>query len=61
MTSSAALRLLLLSAIWGASFIFFRIIAPVLGAIWTAQGRLLIAGLALLLLALVIVIDLNTL
>ena len=33
MTSSAALRLLLLSAIWGASFIFFRIIAPVLGAI----------------------------
>ena len=53
MTSSAALRLLLLSAIWGASFIFFRIIAPVLGAIWTAQGRVLIAGLALLLLALV--------
>ena len=53
MTSSAALRLLLLSAIWGASFIFFRIIAPVLGAIWTAQGRVLIAGLALLLVALV--------
>ena len=53
MTSSAALRLLLLSAIWGASFIFFRIIAPVLGAIWTAQGRVLIAGLALLLVAIV--------
>ena len=53
MTSSAALRLLLLSAIWGASFIFFFIIAPVLGAIWTAQGRVLIAGLALLVVALV--------
>lgn len=58
-TSSAALRLLLLSAIWGASFIFFRIIAPILGAIWTAQGRVLIAGLALLLVALVMRSDLQ--
>jgi drug/metabolite transporter (DMT)-like permease len=58
-TSSAALRLLLLSAIWGASFIFFRIIAPVLGAIWTAQGRVLIAGLALLLVALLTRSDLQ--
>ncbi len=41
-------RLLLLAAIWGASFIFFRIIAPVLGAIWTAEFRTLIAGIALL-------------
>ena len=40
-------RLVLLAAIWGASFIFFRIIAPVLGAIWTAEFRTLIAGVAL--------------
>jgi drug/metabolite transporter (DMT)-like permease len=52
MTSSALLRLLLLSAIWGASFIFFRIIAPVLGPIWTAESRVLIAGLILLAVAL---------
>ncbi len=45
------LRLLLLSAIWGASFIFYRIIAPVLGAIWTAETRVLLAGLALLVFA----------
>ena len=46
-------RLVLLAAIWGASFIFFRIIAPVLGAIWTAELRTLIAGVALLGFALV--------
>ena len=46
-------RLVLLAAIWGASFIFFRIIAPVLGAIWTAEFRTLIAGMALLGFALV--------
>jgi drug/metabolite transporter (DMT)-like permease len=54
MTSSAALRLLLLSAIWGASFIFFRVIAPVLGAVWTAELRVLLAGLALGAVALVL-------
>jgi drug/metabolite transporter (DMT)-like permease len=47
-TSSAALRLLLLSAIWGASFIFYRVIAPVLGAVWTAEVRVLLAGAVLL-------------
>ncbi|NJK43055.1 MAG: hypothetical protein HC933_01245 [Pleurocapsa sp. SU_196_0] len=35
MTSSAALRLLLLAAIWGASFIFYRVIAPC----WVRCGR----------------------
>jgi drug/metabolite transporter (DMT)-like permease len=48
MTQGDWLRLILLSAIWGASFIFYRIIAPVLGAVWTAESRVLIAGLALL-------------
>jgi drug/metabolite transporter (DMT)-like permease len=54
MTSSAALRLLLLSAIWGASFIFFRVIVPVLGPVWTAELRVLIAGVALGVVALVL-------
>ena len=41
------LLLILLSAIWGASFIFMRILAPVLGPIATADFRVLIAGTAL--------------
>jgi drug/metabolite transporter (DMT)-like permease len=41
-------RLLLLSAIWGASFIFFRVIVPVLGPVVTVELRVLIAGIALL-------------
>ncbi len=51
MTRADWLRLLFLSAIWGASFIFYRIIAPVLGAVWTAETRVVLAGLALLLFA----------
>ncbi len=38
------LRLLLLAAIWGASFMFMRVLAPVLGAFATACLRVLIAG-----------------
>lgn len=41
------IRLLTLAAIWGGSFIFMRVIAPVLGAIPTANSRVLIAGLVL--------------
>jgi drug/metabolite transporter (DMT)-like permease len=40
-------RLLTLSAIWGASFLFVRIVAPILGPIATADSRMLIAGIAL--------------
>lgn len=42
-------RLLILAAIWGASFLFMRIVAPVLGALWTAEVRVAIAGMAMLL------------
>ncbi len=42
------LRLVALAAIWGASFIFTRVVAPSLGAIWTAELRVLLGGLALL-------------
>ena len=40
-------RLILLAAIWGASFIFMRVAAPAFGTVWTAEARLLIAGLVL--------------
>ena len=39
---------MVLAALWGASFLFTRIIAPVLGPLATADGRMLVAGLALL-------------
>ena len=40
-------RLVSLAAIWGASFLFNRIAAPVLGPVLTAELRTLIAGIAL--------------
>jgi drug/metabolite transporter (DMT)-like permease len=47
MKAADGLRLTLLAAIWGASFLFTRITAPVLGPILTAELRTLIAGIAL--------------
>jgi drug/metabolite transporter (DMT)-like permease len=41
------LRLLILAAIWGASYLFVRIAAPVIGPAPTATSRLLIGGLLL--------------
>jgi drug/metabolite transporter (DMT)-like permease len=49
MKPSDLARLLILAAIWGASFLFFRVAAPVLGPLITAESRALIGGLALLL------------
>ena len=48
MKSLHVLLLVILSAIWGGSFIFMRILAPVFGATGTACMRLLIAALFLL-------------
>ena len=42
------LRLLLLGAIWGASFIFLRVLAPRLGTVTTAELRVGVGGLAFL-------------
>jgi drug/metabolite transporter (DMT)-like permease len=44
---SDAARLLALSAIWGSSFIFIRVIAPVLGPVLTVVSRVLIGGAVL--------------
>lgn len=40
--------LLLLSALWGGSFFFMRVAAPVLGPVLLVEARVLIAGLAML-------------
>jgi drug/metabolite transporter (DMT)-like permease len=40
-------RLVALAAIWSASFIFIRVLAPVLGPVLTVVTRVLIGGLAL--------------
>jgi drug/metabolite transporter (DMT)-like permease len=39
--------LLVLAAIWGASFLFLKIATPVLGPVWLIEFRVLIAGLVL--------------
>jgi len=45
---SDAARLVALSAIWGASFIFIRVLAPVLGPVLTVTTRVLIGGAVLI-------------
>jgi len=48
MKAADYVRLVTLAAIWGASFMFTRVVAPALGAIWTPELRVLLGGLALL-------------
>jgi drug/metabolite transporter (DMT)-like permease len=48
MRTSDIVRLFTLAALWGASFLGLRVVAPTLGAIVTAEARVAIAGLALL-------------
>ena len=59
MKASDIFRLIILAAIWGGSFIFMRVLAPVLGPVITADLRVLIAGLALILYFRVIGFDLE--
>ena len=47
MSVADAARLAALAAIWGCSFIFIRVAAPAVGAVWMAEARVLIGGLAL--------------
>lgn len=48
MRVSDGIELLLLAALWGGSFLFMRIAAPLLGPVWLIELRVLLAGLALL-------------
>lgn len=52
MTPKDLTALLVLSALWGGSFLFMRVAAPVLGPVVLIELRVLIAGLALLAFAL---------
>lgn len=47
MRRSDILRLVILSAIWGSSFIFMRVLAPIIGPVLTAGSRVLIGGSAI--------------
>lgn len=47
MRTADTARLLVLAVIWSASFVFIRVLAPVLGPVWVATSRVLIAGIAL--------------
>ena len=47
MPSSSLLHLLLLASIWGSSFLFMRIAAPVLAAAWIAEVRVALAAVFL--------------
>lgn len=47
MTGPDLSRLLLLAALWGGSFLFMRIVAPVLGAVPTAFSRVVLGALGL--------------
>lgn len=47
MDSASLIRLLSLAAIWGGSFLFMRIGAPVLGAAWLVEWRVALAALFL--------------
>lgn len=47
MSAANVTRLTMLAAIWGSSFLFMRVLAPVLGPVVTADARVLIAGIAL--------------
>lgn len=47
MSRADIIRLVTLAAIWGASFLFMRILSPAIGALLTVELRLLLGGLAL--------------
>jgi len=47
MRTADALRLLALAIIWSASFVFIRVLVPVLGPVWVATARLLLGGAVL--------------
>lgn len=48
MPLASLLRLICLAALWGGSFLFMRVAAPVLGAVPTAFGRVTLAALGLM-------------
>jgi drug/metabolite transporter (DMT)-like permease len=47
MSPTDTVRLVVLAAIWGAAFVFARVLAPAIGPVATADLRILIAGIVL--------------
>ncbi|MDZ4073363.1 MAG: DMT family transporter [Hylemonella sp.] len=47
MTPANLLQLIILAAIWGASFLFMRIAVPALGPVWLIEWRVLLGALLL--------------
>ena len=45
--AGAVVRLVVLAALWGASFLFLRVLVPALGPLFTTMSRVLIAGVVL--------------
>ncbi|WP_148713836.1 DMT family transporter [Chitinolyticbacter meiyuanensis] len=54
MNAASALRLILLAAIWGASFLFMRVSVPALGPVIPAVGRIVVGAVFLALVALLL-------
>ena len=54
MTAASLARLLILSAIWGASFLFIRVGSPALGPVALMEARVLLAALFLAAVALLL-------
>ena len=52
MAAADVARLAALAALWGGSFAFMRVAAPVLGPVWLAESRVALAFAALLIIAL---------
>ena len=48
MRTADLVRLLILAMLWGGSFLLYRIVAPALGTVVSAEARVAIAGVALL-------------
>ena len=51
MNAASLARLLLLAAIWGASFLFLRLTVPAFGTVWTVEVRVILAAVSLTLFA----------
>ena len=47
MSTSSLFQLILLAAIWGASFLFMRVAVPALGPVWLIEWRVLLGALLL--------------
>lgn len=48
MRTSDVIKIIFLGTIWGGSFAFIRVCAPIIGAVWFTLGRLVVASIVLI-------------